>query len=114
MYFPFVLASAFAFVSSIELALHLADYIFESQMWFFDRLVDEALDGVGVTGNVRQNTKRVVAYAELPDMLTADQVAKALNITAKATYNLLCKWQKAGYIERIAKGKYKKIVKVIV
>ena len=83
-------------------------------MWFFGRLVDEALDGVGVTGNVRQNTKRVVAYAELPDMLTADQVAKALNITAKATYNLLCKWQKTGYIERIAKGKYKKIVKVIV
>jgi len=31
--------------SSIELALHLADYIYEAQMWYFGRLVGDALAG---------------------------------------------------------------------
>ncbi|MBQ6204265.1 MAG: hypothetical protein IJK46_09260 [Prevotella sp.] len=100
--------------SSIELAMHLADYIFESQLWYFGRLVDEALDGVGLTGNVRRETKRIKAYTELPDEFTAEDIVKYMGITKPSAYVCCTKWQNSGFIERVSRGKYKKIVKVIV
>ena len=100
--------------SSIELAWHLADYIFESQMWYFGKLVEDALDGVGVTGNVKRETKKVVAYAALPNELSIDDVVNSMNITRKTAITYLSSWLNAGYIERVSRGKYKKIVKIIV
>ena len=100
--------------SSIELALHLADYIFEAQMWYFGKLVDEALDGVGVTGNVRHDTKKVVGYSSLPEIFNVNDLVDKLSIAKNTAYGYCSEWMKMGYIDRVRQGVYKKIVKIIV
>ena len=100
--------------SSIELALHLADYIFEAQMWYFGKLVDEALDGVGVKGNVRHDTKKVVGYSSLPEIFNVNDLVDKLSIAKNTAYGYCSEWMKMGYIDRVRQGVYKKIVKIIV
>ena len=100
--------------SSIELALHLADYIFDAQIWYFGKQIEDALEGTGITGNVRQNTKRVLAFGELPDTFTTEDVEKRLNVSQKTAWNILTQWQSNNYVKRIKKGTYIKLVKILV
>lgn len=100
--------------SSIELALNLADYIFDSQMWYFGKLVDDALSGIGMTGNVKHDTKKVVAFSELNDVFTIEDVMTILNISKRSSYNYCSQWCLNGYVKREKMGVYKKIVKIIV
>jgi hypothetical protein len=99
--------------SSIELALNLADYIFESQLWFFGKLVEEALEGVPVQGGTMKVGKRVEAFNSLGENITIEDVMKVLNIVRHSARNVLCQWSKEGYIERISRNNYKKNVKVL-
>ena len=99
--------------SSIELALNLADYIFESQLWFFGKLVEEALEGVPVQGGTMKVGKRVEAFNSLGENITIEDVMKVLNIVRHSARNVLCQWSKEGYIERISRNNYKKTVKVL-
>ena len=100
--------------SSIELALHLADYIFDAQIWYFGKQVEDALEGAGVTGNVRHNTKRVIAFGELPDTFTTEEVEKVLNVSRHSAWNILTQWQAGNYVKRVKKGTYIKLVKILV
>ena len=100
--------------SSIELALHLADYIFDAQIWYFGKQVEDALEGAGVTGNVRHNTKRVIAFEELPDTFTTEEVEKVLNVSRHSAWNILTQWQAGNYVKRVKKGTYIKLVKILV
>jgi hypothetical protein len=99
--------------SSIELALNLADYIFESQLWFFGKLVEEALEGVPVQGGTIRAGKRVEAFNSLGDTITAEDVMKVLNVVKRTAKNIIYLWSKDGYIERVSKNNYKKLVKVL-
>jgi hypothetical protein len=99
--------------SSIELALNLADYIFESQLWFFGKLVEEALEGVPVQGGTNRKSKHVEAFNSLGDTITAADVMKVLNVVNRTAQNILSLWYKDGYIERISKNNYKKTVKIL-
>ena len=100
--------------SSIELAIHLCDYIFESQIWYFGNLVEEALEASAITGHVYQNTKLVRSYNNLPDIFSATEIQEAMCIVAKTAKNYIYDWVANGYIKKIAKGKYEKIVKVLI
>ena len=100
--------------SSIELALHLADYIFDAQIWYFGKQIEDALEGTGNTGNVRHNTKRIIAFGELPDIFTTEDVVLLLNVTQKTAWNILTQWQSNNYVKRIKKGTYIKLVKILV
>lgn len=100
--------------SSIELALNLADYIFDSQMWFFGKLIDDALTGVGVKGNVRQNTKRILAFESLKDQFTLEDVMEILKISKKTSSNYCSQLCSNGFVKRLQKGKFQKLVKIIV
>ena len=100
--------------SSIELALHLSDYIFDAQIWYFGKQIEDALEGTGITGNVRQNTKRVLAFGELPDTFTTEDVEKRLNVSQKTAWNILTQWQSNNYVKRIKRGTYIKLVKILV
>ena len=99
--------------SSIELALNLADYIFESQLWFFGKLVEEALEGVPVQGGTNRKSKHVEAFNSLGDTITAADVMKVLNVVNRTAQNILSLWYKDGYIERISRNNYKKTVKIL-
>ena len=83
-------------------------------MWYFGKLVDEALDGVGVTGNVRHDTKKVVGYSSLPEIFNVNDLVDKLSIAKNTAYGYCSEWMKMGYIDRVRQGVYKKIVKIIV
>ena len=99
--------------SSIELALNLADYIFESQLWFFGKLVEEALEGVPVQGGTNKTSKHVEAFNSLGEHITAADLMRVLNVVNGTAKNILCQWTKEGYIERVSKNNYKKTVKIL-
>jgi len=99
--------------SSIELALHLADYIFEAQMWYFGRLVGDALAGAKGQEHVKRVTKNMEAYNELPDEFTVQDVVDKLVITSNNASTILCRWMKQGFTERTGRGKYKKLIKLL-
>ena len=100
--------------SSIELALNLADYIFDSQMYFFGKLVDDAMAGVGITGNVKRDTKRVIAFENLKDEFTLDDVMEILNVSKKTSSNYCSQLCSNGFVKRVKNGQFKKLVKIIV
>ncbi len=100
--------------SSIELALHLADYIFDAQIWYFGKQIEDALEGTVNTGNVRHNTKRIIAFGELPDTFTTEDVGLLLNVSQKTAWNILTQWQSNNYVKRIKRGTYIKLVKILV
>ena len=99
--------------SSIELALHLADYIYEAQMWYFGRLVGDALAGAKGQEHVKRVTKNMEAYNELPDEFTVQDVVDKLVITSNNASTILCRWMKQGFTERTGRGKYKKLIKLL-
>ena len=83
-------------------------------MSYFGKLVEEALDGVGVTGNVRHDTKKVVGYSSLPEIFNINDLVDKLSIAKSTAYGYCSVWMKMGYIDRVRQGVYKKIVKIIV
>ena len=100
--------------SSIELALNLADYIFESQLWFFGKMVEDALNGMPVQGGNKRSNKRIEAFNSLGDNFTTNDVMAILNVVNKTARNLICQWKKEGYIERVSTYNYKKLVKIMI
>ena len=99
--------------SSIELAIHLADYIFESQLWYFGKLIEDAQESSQIAGMKYENTKRVTAYNELPDMFTVKDLTDRLNITKHSAMNCLSAWAQQCYVRKIKKSTYIKLVKVL-
>ena len=100
--------------SSIELAIHLCDYIFESQIWYFGNLIEESLESSAISGHVYQNTKKVEGFNALPDFMTNEDVQQIMGVTHKTSKNYLSSWVADGYIKRISKGKYEKLIKVLI
>ena len=100
--------------SSIELAIHLCDYIFESQIWYFGNLIEESLESSAISGHVYQNTKKVEGFNALPDIMTNEDVQQIMGVTHKTSKNYLSSWVADGYIKRISKGKYEKLIKVLI
>ena len=99
--------------SSIELALNLADYIFESQLWFFGKMVEDALNGVPVQGNAKRSMKRIEAFNNLGENFTVDEVMEILNVVKASARNLITQWKKEGYIEKLSTNNYKKLIKIM-
>jgi hypothetical protein len=99
--------------SSIELALNLADYIFESQLWFFGKLVEDALNGVPVQGGNKRSMKRIEAFNSLGENFTTNEVMNILNLVRASAHNLVSKWKKEGYVEKVSTNTYKKLVKIM-
>ena len=99
--------------SSIELAIHLAEYVFESQLWYFGKLIEDAQESSQIAGMKYENTKRVTAYNELPDMFTVKDLTDRLNITKHSAMNCLSTWTQQCYVRKIKKSTYIKLVKVL-
>ena len=99
--------------SSIELALHLADYIFEAQMWYFGRLVGDALAGTQGMEHVKRVTKNMEAFNELPDEFSVQDVISKLTVTHSNAGTIVSRWLKQGYTQRTSHGKYRKLIKLL-
>ena len=99
--------------SSIELALHLADYIFESQLYYFGKLVSDSIDGVQGVGMVKRETKNMESFNNLPDEFTVKDVIQQLSLSSKLAGNQCLVWLNQGFVARLARGKYKKLIKFL-
>lgn len=103
---------------SIELALHLVEYIQESQMYFFGQKILSALadESAGLTPQVKVRSTTVDLYNSLGDKFSLADVQKYIpNYFAANTR--IRRWKKEGAIEQL-KGKgrsavYKKLKKVL-
>ena len=101
--------------SSIELAIHLCDYIFESQIWFFGHLIEESLDSNAISGLKYENTKKVRGYNELPQTFKIEDVEKVFNISRKTASNYCSFWRQNGYIDKVGtRGNFKKVINVLI
>ena len=100
--------------SSIELAIHLCDYIFESQIWFFGHLIEESLDSNAISGLKYENTKMIKGYNELPEVFSTEDIMKAFNISRRSAQNYTSSWKVSGYVEKEVKGKFKKKINVLI
>ena len=99
--------------SSIELALNLADYIFEAQLFFFGKLIFDSINGVQGVGEVMRVTKNVEAYNKLPVHFALDDLTAALNINRKLAATYCSKWLTQGFVNREGRGKYVKLIKLM-
>jgi hypothetical protein len=101
--------------SSIELAIHLCDYIFESQIWYFGNLIEESLDSSAISGLKYENTKKVRGYNELPQTFKIEDVEKVFNISRKTASNYCSFWRQNGYIDKVGtRGNFKKVINVLI
>ena len=101
--------------SSIELAIHLCDYIFESQIWFFGHLIEESQDSSAISGLKYENTKKVRGYNELPQTFKIEDVEKVFNISRKSASNYCSFWRQNGYIDKVGtRGNFKKVINVLI
>ena len=101
--------------SSIELAIHLCDYIFESQIWYFGNLIEESLDSSAISGLKYENTKKVRGYNELPQTFKIEDVEKVFNISRKSASNYCSFWRQNGYIDKVGtRGNFKKVINVLI
>ena len=100
--------------SSVELAIHLTDYIFEAQIWHFGKLIEDAQESSQIAGLKYENTKRVTAYNELPDTFTVKDLENKMNIAKHTAQNCLSNWVAEGYVKKIKTATYVKLVKVLI
>ena len=99
--------------SSIELALNLADYIFEAQLFFFGKLIFDSINGVQGVGEVMRVTKNVEAYNKLPDSFTVSDLSDILSISKKIAANYCSRWLQKGFLKREGRAKYVKLIKLM-
>ena len=85
------------------------------QDYFFGQMLLESWENGKHNFQPRQRTSRnAQLYAGLPDEFTTKQAATVLGTNESATGQQLSRWVQSGYIERVAQGKYKKLLAQIV
>ena len=85
------------------------------QDYFFGQMLQDSWENAKRSFQPRQRTSRnAQLYAALPEEFDKDIVAMAMGISQHAAENQLSRWAQSGYIVRIKKGKYKKILTQII
>lgn len=96
--------------SSVLLAVELASYLQEAQMYFFGQKVMEALEDSmkAFVPERKKDSMRTRAYAALPKEFSAEDLSKYYD-KRQSVYNLLSNWKKNGYIKK-EKNLYVKLI----
>ena len=91
------------------------DAVLYWQDYFFGQMLLESWENGKRNFQPRQRTSRnAQLYAQLADEFTTKQAENILGGTAKAASQQLSRWVQAGYIERKAQGKYRKLINQII
>ena len=86
----------------------IANYVIDKQTHFFGETFEEQMK---VVTNERKLSIPATLYASLPDEFEFSSIAaRRKGSSYKSNRQLLCNWKKAGWIERIAKNTYRKLV----
>ena len=100
---------------SIDFARLVADFILYMQMYMFGQQVKDAQERVAQNFvPCEKETKSTRFFESLPDEFTISEIEQTCNIAKKTLQNRIGDWTKQGYLERLAKGKYKKLLKQLI
>ena len=99
--------------------LKFATLMFDTVIWFQDyffgqMLVDAWENAAREYVPRRKNSKNADAYEHLPESFTIEDVMRVLDIGQNSSIQQCRRWVTHNFIQRVKKGKYKKLVKVII
>ncbi len=99
--------------------LKFASLIFDStiyfQDYFFGQMLQDSWDNLNQDFTPRRkNSRNTDAYQRLSDEFTSGDVMRELGIERDAAYQQCQRWEKHGFIEKVKKGRFRKIVQDII
>ena len=98
----------------LKFATLMYDAVIWFQDYFFGQMLQDSWDNAEREYVPRRrNTKNADAYLSLPETFTTKDVQQVLDLEADASTKQCQRWLTHGFIERVKKGKYKKIMKEI-
>jgi hypothetical protein len=91
------------------------DAVIYFQDYFFGQMLQDSWDNAEREYVPRRkNSKNADAYSSLPETFTTKDVQQVLDLEADASTKQCQRWLTHGFIERVKKGKYKKIIGEII
>ena len=91
------------------------DAVIWFQDYFFGQMLQDSWDNAEREYVPRRkNSKNADAYSSLPETFTTKDVQQELDLEQDAAAQQCQRWLTHGFIERVKKGKYKKIIKEII
>ena len=99
--------------------LKFATLMYDAVIWFQDYFFGQMLQDSWENAQReyvprRKNSKNADAYALLPETFTTKDVMQVLEIETDASTKQCQRWLVHGFVERVKKGRYKKLIKEIV
>ena len=90
------------------------DAVIWFQDYFFGQMLQDSWDNAEREYVPRRkNSKNADAYSSLPETFTTKDVQQVLDLEMEAASKQCQRWVTHGFVERVKKGKYKKIIKEI-
>ena len=98
--------------------LKFSTLIYDAVIWFQDYFFGQMLQDSWDNAEReyvprRKNSKNADAYSSLPETFTTKDVQQLLDLEMEAASKQCQRWVTHGFVERVKKGKYKKIIKEI-
>ena len=91
------------------------DAVIYFQDYFFGQMLQDSWDNAEREYVPRRkNSKNADAYSSLPETFTTKDVQQELDLEMEAASKQCQRWVTHGFVERVKKGKYKKIIKEII
>ena len=99
--------------------LKFSTLIYDAVIWFQDYFFGQMLQDSWDNAEReyvprRKNSKNADAYSSLPETFTTKDVQQELDLEMEAASKQCQRWVTHGFVERVKKGKFKKIMKEIV
>ena len=99
--------------------LKFATLMYDSVIWFQDHFFGQMLQDSWDNAEReyvprRKNSKNADAYRDLPETFGVKDVMTVLGIEQEAATKQCQRWLTHGFVERLKKGKYKKVIREIV
>ena len=98
--------------------LRFSTLMYDAVIWFQDYFFGQMLQDSWDNAEReyvprRKNSKNADAYSSLPETFTTKDVQQELDLEMEAASKQCQRWVTHGFVERVKKGKYKKIIKEI-
>ena len=91
------------------------DAVIWFQDYFFGQMLQDSWDNAEREYVPRRkNSKNADAYSSLPETFTTKDVQQVLDLEMEAASKQCQRWVTHGFVERVKKGKYKKVIREIV
>lgn len=99
----------------LQFSTLMYDAVIWFQDYFFGQMLQDSWDNAEREYVPRRkNSKNAEAYTSLPETFTTKDVQQLLDLEPDASTKQCQRWQMHGFIERVKKGKYRKIVREII